>query len=285
MLRALRWLGGHPIGRSVVAIAAMVAMAAFAEALDPPQAHRNWLPYLANAAQIRPAPEGYRISPVSDWRYSAEAPVSRDYGAIAVGPSELRRVWFVLEPQPGSDIAAHTFLLFELEGGRLLGLTIEARREAHESYSALRGLWNAYELAYVWASARDLLTRRAVMLDHEVFVYPIEISDAQLRTLFERLIERTASLEMSPRYYNTAFSNCTNELAKAAGLPWSLAFILTGTSDEHLFGEGLITGDDFETAHARSDVTGFVQELNALPAEADFDAAMLAELNARWGME
>ena len=63
----------------------------------------------------------------------------------------------MIEPQPGSQLAAHTLLLFEFEGDRLLGLTIEARRERNEDYSALRGIFNAFELAYVWGTARDFL--------------------------------------------------------------------------------------------------------------------------------
>jgi hypothetical protein len=119
---------------------------------------------------------------------------------------------------------------------RIIGLTIEARREQCMKITThCAGIFNAFELAYVWASARDLLTRRAVMLDHETFVYPVAITGEQSRTLLRDLLERTDSLETRARYYNTLFSNCTNELAKAAGFDWAPAFIFTGRSDEYLF--------------------------------------------------
>jgi hypothetical protein len=223
----------------------------------------------------------FTVTPVSAWSYAREGPTNETYIDAGYDLSDLREVWFMLEPQPGSQLAAHTLLLFEFEGDRLLGLTIEARRERDEDYSALRGTFNAFELIYIWGTARDFLTRRAVMLDHEVFVYPVDITDEQKRMLLTRLLQRTESLETQPRYYNTITSNCTNELAKAAGFQWAPAYILTGRSDEYLFRRGIIPGASFAQAHARSDVTDFVQALNAAPAEA-FDRELLAELRRRF---
>ncbi|NWG54249.1 MAG: DUF4105 domain-containing protein [Hydrogenophilaceae bacterium] len=241
---------------------------------------RTWLPYLAHTAQVARAPDGFAVTPVIDWSYNADGPTQQSRTIAAFAFRDLRNVWFVLEPQPGSNLAAHTFLLFEFAGDRLLGLTIEARREADEAYSVWRGLWNAYELSYVWASARDLLTRRAVYLRHETFVYPLALTDEQELTLLSRLLERTRRLEAEPRFYNTLFSNCTNELAKATSLPWHHSFVFTGASDDHLFRRGLIPGASFEDAHARADLTDFIRTLNDRPP-AEFDAALLAELRRR----
>jgi len=113
-------------------------------------------------------------------------------------------------------------------------------------------------------------------------VYPVAINDEQKRALLRRLLERTDTLETQPRYYNTITSNCTNELAKAAGFHWAPAYILTGRSDEYLFRRGIIPGESFEQAHARSDMTEFIQALNQAPPEA-FDASLLAELRRRNG--
>ncbi|MEQ1619673.1 MAG: DUF4105 domain-containing protein [Terricaulis sp.] len=248
----------------------------------PARADRTWDTYLARTAHVEMDASRFSVAPVSDWSYDSERTVSEAYGAASFEISQLRQVWFMLEPQPGSRIAAHTLLLFEFADDRLLGLTIEARREAGEDYSAVRGAFNTFELSYVWGTARDFLTRRAVLLDHEVFIYPIAIGDEQKRNLLTRLLERTAELEQHPRYYNTLFSNCTNELAKAAGFSWAPAFILTGRSDQYLFRRRIIPGADFSVARQHADVTAFVRALNAAPAQ-DFDAALLAELRRRSG--
>jgi hypothetical protein len=276
----LAWFGGHPLRAAAAAIAAILLLGASAKISGPPQADRNWYPYLAHASHVDVNDGVFRVAPVSDWGYAAAGPTAERYTEAQFALSDLREVWFVLEPQPGSTLAAHTLLLFEFSDDRLIGLTIEARREADEDYSALAGIWNSYELLYLWGSARDFLTRRVIMLDHEVFVYPVAISDEQKAVLLQRLIARTDELETRPRYYNTIFSNCTNELAKAAGFHWAPAFILTGQSDEYLFERGILPGPDFDTAHRASDMTAFVRGLNEAAPE-DFDRLLLEELRRR----
>ncbi len=263
---------------------AIMVLGAAAQMTGPAQLNRDWYPYLGRTVDVEMEGQRFRVAPISDWRYTREGVAEERYIEGDYNLDELRGVWFMLEPQPGSQLAAHTLLLFEFEGDRLLGLTIEARREQDEQYSALRGLFNAFELAYVWGTAGDLLVRRAVMLDHQTFVYPVAISDEQKRDLLRRLLERTEALETRARYYNTIFSNCTNELAKAAGFNWAPAYVLTGRSDEYLFRRGLIPGPNFERAHALSDVTSFVQALNHAPPDI-FDAALLRELRQRWRPE
>jgi hypothetical protein len=225
---------------------------------------------------------GFAVKPVTDWRYDSKDAVSKHLDAAVYDFSQLRKVWFVLEPQPGSKLAAHTFLLFEFSGDHLLGVTIEARREIHEKYSAWDGLWNKYELSYLWGTSHDLLARRAVMLDHQVFMYPIKVSEAGERDVLRHLLERTHALETTPRYYNTWSSNCTNELAKATKLKWDKSFILTGTADNHLHKIGLIPGESFAMAEKVAEITGFVKAQNG--AE-DFDAVLLNEMRKRWGKD
>ncbi len=280
MGRLWSWLRSHPLRLAVAAIVAVLALGAAAKISGPPRADRDWYPYLGRTAHVAVSNTQFSVSPITDWRYDPTGVVEERYVDASFDITDLRNVWFVLEPQPGSQLAAHTLLLFEFSEDRLLGLTIEARREANEDYSALAGIWNAYELAYVWGSARDLLTRRAVMLDHQVFVYPVAVDAEQRGFLLRRVLARTDSLEARPRYYNTIFSNCTNELAKAAGFDWAPAFVLTGRSDEYLFARGIIPGEDFATANQRADMTQFIKQRNAAPEES-FDAVVLAELRRR----
>jgi hypothetical protein len=281
MTKLMSWFGGHPLRPAFACIALIWLLGAASCMTGPARTDRDWYPYLARTSHVELSAERFAVTPVSAWSYAREGPTSETYTEVAYDISDLREVWFMLEPQPGSQLAAHTLLLFEFEGDRILGLTIEARRERDEDYSALRGIFNTFELAYVWGTARDFLTRRAVMLDHEVFIYPVVIADEQKQMLLTRLLERTRALETEPRYYNTITSNCTNELAKAAGFHWAPAYILTGRSDEYLFRRRIIPGESFEQAHARSDVTEFLQALNAAPQE-NFDRELLAELRRRF---
>lgn len=260
--------------------ACFIAALALGGCAITPRTDRDWDPYLAHTADVEVADGRFTVTPVNDWSYRQSGPTDMSFRDASFAIDEVRDVWFLLEPQPGSKIAAHTLLLFEFEGDRMLGVTIEARREVGEGYSAWRGLWNRYELSYVWASARDLVTRRAVMLGHDIYVYPLAISEEQKRGLLTNLLVRTEELETEPRWYNTITSNCTNELARAAGIEWDSAFILTGKSDEYLFRHGLIPGSSFEAAEEQADVTAFVRSLNEADPGA-FDALFLNELRTR----
>jgi hypothetical protein len=258
--------------------AAAVALTACVTAT--PRNDRDWYPYLARQTQASIEAESFTVDPVTDWTYSETGPIAQNYLRETYAFSDLQNVWFVLEPQPGMSAAAHTFLLFEFTGDRLLGVTIEARREVKEDYSAFAGLFNKYELAYLWGAARDLMTRRAIMLQHETYVYPLQLQEETKQSLLRSLLDRTEALETQPRFYNTFGSNCTNELAKAAKLKWHRSFVFTGGSAKRLYELKVIPGADFERARALADMTAFVKKMDARSASA-FDAALLRELRRR----
>lgn len=262
---------------------ALIALGLAACAMTP-RNDRLWTPYLSHTSDVETSATRFTVTPVTDWTYTADGAEMQNYlRGQSYDMAELRNVWFVLEPQPGSTLAAHTFLMFEFTNDRLLGVTIEARREADEDYSAVRGAFNAFELAYVWGTARDLMTRRAVLLNHDLYMYPTQLSDEQRTRILQHLLERTQSLETSPRFYNTFTSNCTNELAKATKLRWHPAYILTGLSDEHLYRLGFIPGESFAQAHQRANVADFIRSHNGLPSNAAFDRALLTEMRRRSG--
>ncbi|MET0182630.1 MAG: DUF4105 domain-containing protein [Caulobacterales bacterium] len=273
-----RWARRMPVRAIATLLAVLLVFQLGSCVTTAPRQDRNWYPYLSNTSRVDLGT--FTVQPISDWRYDASGPISRNYEQRSYDFAALKNVWLLVEPQPGMSYAAHTLLLFEFEGDQIIGVTIEARREEDEDYSAFDGLWNRYEIAYLWARARDLLTRRAVMLGHEVFVYPLQITDDNKRELLTNILARTEALEHQPRFYNTLYSNCTNELAKATRLRWHYSFILTGYADEHLSKIGIIPGGSFAEAHERADITAFIRAHNT-DESGDFDAQLLAELRRR----
>ncbi len=245
-----------------------------------PRLDRDWVDNLERMPDIELRADGFSMSHVRDWAYDADSDVARDVAAFAGAFEDLRNVWFMIEPHPGLEMMAHTLVLFEFGDDRLVGLTIEARKEENESYSAFWGTFNAFELAYIWATPKDLLTRRAVYLDHDVLVYPLELTDEQEVSFLTRVLEKTIRVSTRARWYNTLFSNCTNELAKTADLDWHHAFIMTGYSAERLFELGLIPGEDFVAAKERALLTDEIKSWNDLAPD-DFNRALLAELRNR----
>ncbi len=267
-----------------LALAVLVAVMWIRVLIERPRLDRNWIEHLAIMPEIDLSADHFALSPATDWSYDAKGPIEKRYASFAADIPEVRNVWFMVEPHPGMKPMAHTLVMFEFPGDRMIGLTIEARREANEEYSALWGAFNKFELAYIWSTPKDLLTRRAVYLDHDVLVYPLQLSEQQKKDFLRALLEQTQKVSTTPRFYNTLVSNCTNELAKTAALDWHYAFILTGYSAERLYDLKMISGKSFEDAQARALVTDKVKSWNSLPS-ADFDRALLAELRTRNAMQ
>ena len=251
-----------------------------------PSHDRDWRAEIAVMPSVKVQAPVYSIDKVRDWTYTADAITQKTYHQGQYNLDDLVGTWLMVEPFGGSDAIAHTLILFEFRDETMLALTIEARKEKGEIYSALKGAFNTYELVYLWAEARDVLTRRARYLEHEIFVYPITLNMDERKAFFDALVDKTNTLVDTPRFYNTLFSNCTNELAKTAGLKWNSAFITTGYAPQHLFKVGTIAGKAEGLSFAATKEAAHVTDMINTISDADtteFDQAFLRAIKARFG--
>jgi len=276
------WVSQHPLRAGFGVLALAISFFAFSVMGRQPRLDRNWVEHLARMPDIDLREDGFSLGPATDWTYDAKGPIAKKTISFDANFADLKNVWFMVEPQPGGGYAAHTLVLFEFAGDRIIGLTVEARREAGEQYDAFEGLFNKFELAYIWSTAKELLTRRAVYLAKEIYVYPLALSDQQEKDFLRALLRQTISVSAKPRFYNTFTSNCTNELAKVAKLGWHYSWVLTGYSPQRLFDLKLIPGPDFATAKRQAKLDSEIRGWNSLPSS-EFDHALLAELRKRSG--
>ncbi len=177
----------------------------------------------------------------------------------------ISKVWFVVSKFSGFSGIAHTYFIFDMKDSDPITVSVEARREKGEDYSIPGGLFNKFELMYVWASERDSVVRRTVIGKDKVYMYPLAISDSAAQQLFLQLARRSESIETAPRFYNTLLSNCTNELAKSANdvkpgtIPLTISLILPGYSARDLYKLGYITGEgSIEQIESKHYITDFV---------------------------
>ena len=203
------------------------------------------------------------VNNVRDFTYGDSTVISTDWvSRVTIHPDDIVKVWFVLEPFSKWEAVGHTFLTFELTDGSAFSFSVEARREKGETYSALRGLFNEYELAYSWGTERDFVTRRLLYLKNSVRMYPLTINESQARGLFIGLLKKTNEIAKKPRFYNTLTANCTNILAQIVNdiqpktIPLDISWYLPGYSDRFLMRIGLIQTDKtIENAREAYDVT------------------------------
>jgi hypothetical protein len=274
------WIRKRPWTGLAIGLAGAIAILFGSVMLAEPRLDRSWVENLSRMPKVELSQGSFSLDHVTDWSYTDTAPRTKGSRTFANTFDELRNVWFVVEPQPGQPYAAHTLILFEFAGDRIVGLTVEARLEDDETYDPVQGALNKFELSYVWSTARDLLTRRVTMLHKQIYVYPLQLDAMQKRTFLRALIEQTVDVSTHARFYNTITSNCTNELAKVAGLGWHYSWVLTGYSPQRLYELKLIPGATFEAAQQRALLTEPVASWNAMETP-EFDRALLTELRSR----
>jgi hypothetical protein len=255
-----------------------------------PSNERDWEIGMDQLPRITIHEGAVTVQDVRDFRYSPEGTRALNYVDRTFQVDRIERVWFVEEPftiAPFSGFGgvAHTYFVFDFTDQPPLAISVEARREKGESYGALAGLVNQFELIYVWASEQDITVRRAVVEQNELYMYPLIISVEAERTLFLQLAEASRNLETHPRFYNTLTNNCTSELARAANrvkpgaIPPNIALVFPGYSDELLYERGVfpndVSLDQLTRRYAISDIVRATYERE------DFSRALRMELASR----
>lgn len=277
--------GGRMIAIAAACFIAAVALLYLALiAPKTPRGDRDWPTEFSKVATFEAGADGYRVDNLRAFEFAPNGATTERWSAAVVDPGDLVEVWYFVEPFSANPVFAHSFMsfVFEGEGGEreTISISIEARLEAGEDYSAVRGALREYELLYVWSTEKDVLTRIAVGLDHTLYAYKLDLPEEGAREIFEHFVQRTNRLAKRPRFYNTLHSNCTNELAKAVNdafpgaLPWHRSWVLTGRSAAWLHQLGFINEGrgDFEAVQARSDIQPAVKA-RADVAPAGFPAA------------
>jgi hypothetical protein len=255
-----------------------------------PSNQRDWEYGMETLPHITLDGDEVNVQHVRDFRWSVDGPRSSDYVDRSFDVRRLERVWFVEEPFTiapfyGFEGVAHTYFVFDFQDQSTVAVSVESRRERGEGYDSIHGLFNEYELIYVWGTEQDLTGRRAVLEKNQLYMYPLIGSMDSARRLFVDLAVVSQQLETQPRFYNTLTSNCTNELAKVANMaepgaiPPNIALIFPGYADKFLYDLGFIPNDaPLETVRQRYTIRDAVA---ATVDQPDFSRLLRLRLNVQ----
>lgn len=180
---------------------------------ERPTGRGDWSEDVAVPARAELSGGALRVSRVRDFRYrDPKTWTARWYDAV-YPLDELESVWFGVEPF-GFPGAAHVFLSFCFRGWRCVAVSAEIRKTRGDTFSAARGLFNAYELTYVVADERDLVGLRAAHRRHDVYLYKARTDPAGRTALLLDVLARASRLQERPEFYNSVFNTCaTNVLS------------------------------------------------------------------------
>lgn len=250
---------GGALAAAAVAAALGLAVLAIMVTAREPSLERTWDEDVAVLAGVDLLPDGaVRLSDVRDWRYTRDSVVSKRYFDARYDPADIVGLWLYEQELGLGGRVAHTFLVFEFGPGafpepeRWLGLSVETRREAGEKYSIVRGMLREFEVTHIWATERDLVTRRVEYLDYPLTRYRVDVPDEYLGRIFLQFLRETAAFSTTPRWYNTLTTNCTSSLieyvnqVEPGAIPRHYSSVLTGRADDHLRRLGYLDPD-----HAR----------------------------------
>ncbi len=200
------------------------------------------------------------IHDLRDFTYATGTTKTTQWKDVTVRPEDIESVWFFLDLfAPKTPQVGHTFLSFRMKDGSAIAFSIEARREATESYSFIGGFLRRYELQYLWGTERDLVAQRTVLKNEQLYMFPLVVSSAQREGLLKEFAKETNKLAEKPRWYNTLTANCTNLLAKIINiyqphmLPYDISWNLTGLADGYLERQGFIATNGRTREQVRTD--------------------------------
>jgi hypothetical protein len=213
------------------------------------------------------------ITNLRDFAWTGPFEAEPNYITDTFRLSELETVDVVISHFDDFEGLAHIFLSFGFADERYVSVSVETRRETHETYSPLRGLFRQYELIYVVGTDRDVIGVRTGPRDERVYLYRVNALPEQVQEFFTLLAERINHIADTPVFYNTLFTNCTNEITRRVErvsdvrFPRTYKLLFPGYFHEMLHGMEMIpTLDSVEETKARARVDNAVAD----PSDADY---------------
>ncbi|MGU3496054.1 DUF4105 domain-containing protein [Xanthobacteraceae bacterium A53D] len=145
----------------------------------------------------------------------------------------------------GNPAIAHTLVSFAFADGRHLVFSAEIRRETTESFSEIGGFFKMFELAMIAADENDIVRLRSDARGETVSLFPLKMSDEQMRALLVSYLERSNRLAAAPEFYQTITSNCTTVIFRLArlvapGLPMDWRILLSAYVPDYLYDLGVL---------------------------------------------
>jgi len=221
-----------------------------AEKVIAPSNFRDWTPEQAVLPTAEVQGNQVTIRNVRNCQYFSADTYLVDYYDKTFDLSAVRSVDFLMVPFESMPAVAHTLLSFEIArpDGKSdhLAVSVEVRKEKHETYNPVKGSARQYELIYVVADERDVIRQRTNYRHENVYLYRTTATPEVSRLLLADVLGRVNQLAKKPEFYDTLTNNCTTNIVRHIDrvrpnrVQYDVRMILPGYSDQIAFNQGLI---------------------------------------------
>lgn len=265
---------------SAAAIVAFLGVVAWWISISPSH-DRNWRPEVAVMPRAFIDGDRVRITGVRNFDYRTADDFTVRYEEREVSLSHLVGLGFYVSYWSESLPVGHTFLSFIFDNAPPLSISIETRPEVGEGFSPLASLFKQFELIYVVGDERDIVRVRTNYRGEKVYLYRLNASLADARTLLMVYLARINELADRPEFYHLLSNSCTINIiryANAAGREgrFDIRHVFNGLIDQYLFYSGRIdTTLPFDELRRRSLIN---EAARAADRAADFSQRIRATL-------
>ena len=209
-----------------------------------PKSDRNWAPEVSHIVSGTVSGGMLDLDNIRDFVWRTTDDYTERWISQSYDLSKLSTVDAILSTW-GMDAIAHLLVSFGFSDGRHLVFSVEIRKETHEEFSNVAGLFKDYELAIIAATERDIVQLRTSVRREDVSLYPIDLTPEQARKLLLSYVETANNLQNNPKFYHTISANCTTVVFDAArqlwpNLGWDWRIILSGYLPDYLADQSLL---------------------------------------------
>ena len=237
------------LARCLMAIALSLGCRS-AEKVLAPSNFRDWTPEQAQLANAETHGNRVTIHNVRNCQYFAADTYLVDYYDKTFDVASVCSVDFLMVPFESMPAVAHTLLSFEIArpDGKSdhLAVSVEVRKEKHETYNPVKGSARQYELIYVVADERDVIRQRTNYRHENVYLYRTTATPETAQLLLTDILGRVNDLAKKPEFYDTITNNCTTNIVRHIDrvrpnrITYDIRMLLPGYSDQLAFNQGLL---------------------------------------------
>ncbi len=242
--------------------------------LIPASNDRDWQPsFSRNPRAEFDKDDKVTIYNIRDFEYRTEKDFDVHYIDGTYDLDELNTMDYVQVHWDGMKAIAHSMLSFGFKDGRHIVVSVETRLDKNDIQGALPGLYKNFELLMILGTERDILGLRTNYRHEQVYLYPTQCTDAEIKVVFLDILRRVNELNEHPKFYNTISHNCFSSLMPSLKLirpkmKFDVPLLLNGFTDRKAFeyelSQGAIKGS-FEEFRQQHYVNPKVDQLKELP--------------------